>query len=520
MQMLATADQMREFDRVAIKACGIPGLVLMENAGRAFVDELGRTIGSANGKTVTVVCGKGNNGGDGFVIARHLANRGGRVTVVLLGRMRDVKGDAKVNLDIIRKLAAGKESGIALREIASVPKLRALPHADIVVDALFGTGFSGSVQGLLKSGVDWINQQTGFVASVDIASGVSASDGIVENVAVKAGVTVTMGLPKVGHYVGAGREHSGKTVIADISIPESVIKPSSRQAYRVEMRDVAGAMPKRSLTAHKYSVGRIFVLAGSRGLTGAPYLCSQAAMKAGAGGVILGVPKSIYNPLVRKLAEVMVTPLDETADGSISSESFDVITEKVGWADVVVIGPGLSRNMETQGLVLRLVSGIQKPIVVDADGLNAVATDLSVLKRRKHATILTPHVGELSRLLKQDPEEIELNRVEVAEKASDRLKSIVVLKGSPTVTSVPSGPSYLNSTGNPGMATAGAGDVLTGAIAGLLGQGLIPIESAWCGVYLHGRAGNLAAERFGQRSIMASDILEHLSAAINSLERS
>jgi len=517
MQMLATADQMRGFDRIAMRTCGIPGLVLMENAGRAFVDELEKRTGDISGKSLIVMCGKGNNGGDGFVIARHLINRKAAVRVVLLCKRREVKGDAKQNLDILFRIQ--QRTALQIIELKTVRGLTGLQSADIIVDAIFGTGFSGKVKGIYRKAIQWINGQRCFVASVDIASGVNASTGRVENCAVNAQATVTMGLAKVGHFVGAGREHSGDVTIADISIPRSIVRPDARQIYRVTAEDVAQALPNRPLRAHKYSVGKIFVLAGSRGLTGAPYMCSQAAMRAGAGGVILGVPKSIYNPLVRKLTEVMVTPLEETADGSVAGFARETINEKIGWADVVIIGPGLSRNAETQRLLLHLIPTIAKPLVLDADGLNNVARDISVLLGRRHPTILTPHIGELSRLLKTDPRELELNRVAIAREGADALKSIVVVKGAPSITGIPNGSSYVNPTGNPGMATAGAGDVLTGIIAGLLGQGMSPTEAAFCGVYIHGLAGDMAARRYGQRSLMALDMLEETHDAIKSLER-
>ena len=515
MQMLATADQMRWFDRIAITTFGIPGLILMENAGRAFVDELGRLVGSFSGKSIVVFCGKGNNGGDGFVIARHLVNRNASVSVILLCRRGDVKGDAKKNLDILFRMRNGP-----LLKISEMKSARVLAkhHPDIIVDAIFGTGFSGKVKGVHQKAIEWINRQRSYIASVDIASGANASTGNIENLAVKAHSTITMGLAKVGQFVGAGREHSGEVSIADIGIPRHITRPDSKQIFRVSGEDVAAILPKRGLTAHKYSVGKIFVLAGSRGLTGAPSMCAQAAMRAGAGGVILGVPRSIYNPLVRKLTEVMVIPLEETAEESVSKNALDAITQKIEWADVVVIGPGLSRNEETQRLILHLIPKILRPVVLDADGLNAVRIDISVVQRRKFPTILTPHVGELGRLMRRKAGEIELNRVAVAREASDKLGSVVVLKGSPSVTAVPDAPSYINSTGNPGMATAGAGDVLTGVIAGLLGQGMSAAGAAYCGVFVHGFAGDVAAKRYGQRSLMALDILGEIHTSINSLE--
>jgi hydroxyethylthiazole kinase-like uncharacterized protein yjeF len=518
MQLLSTASEMQVFDRLAINKFRIPGLTLMENAGRAFVDELQRRVGSVSGKNVAVVCGKGNNGGDGFVIARHLANRGAKVYVLALTSRREVKGDAKANLAILLKMCAASDQSIVFHESMTFEKRPPVRAPDIIVDAVFGTGFLGGVHGAAERAIRWMNGQHCFVAAVDIASGVSATTGIVENLAVRADLTVTMGLAKIGHYAGPGREHSGEVVVAEISIPQSLFKPQRGNVFRVLGEDVKGAMPHRPLTAHKHSVGKIFVLAGSRNLTGAPTMCAQSAMRVGAGTVVLGVPRSIYSTLVRKVTEVMVIPLEETPEGSISKEALEQITQKVEWSDVVVLGPGLSMNRETQQVIWELLPSIDKPVVIDADGLNALAANLSPLKRRNHATILTPHVGELSRLIKKDGKRIELFRVEVAQRAARQLKSVLVLKGSPTVTGTPAGLAFVNSTGNPGMATAGAGDVLAGVIAGLLGQGMGPVEAAYAGVYIHGMAGDIGAKRFGQRGLMAMDILHHITDALKLIE--
>lgn len=520
MQLVSSAAQMQRYDRLAITKYRIPGLLLMENAGRAFTDALEKWCGPLQGKHVVVVCGKGNNGGDGCVVARHLANRGSSVGVVLLGKRNEVRGDARMNLDAIIRLSRAKNSGISFREVpATARTFPRLETPDIVVDAIFGTGFSGNVRGIARSAIRWINARHALVAAVDVPSGVDATTGIVANVSVRAHLTVTMGLGKIGHYVGHGRESSGQVEIADISIPRFLFSPGPRPVYRVHPKDVARALPVRPLTAHKHSVGKIFVLAGSRNLTGAPTMTSQAAMRSGAGAVILGVPKSIYGLLVRKVTEVMVTPLAETFEGSVSRAGWDEIAARVRWADVVVVGPGLSTNRETQQVILNLVSHCTKPLVVDADGLNAIALRPGVLKRRKAPTVLTPHVGELSRITGEDAVAIESGRVEKACAAARLLKSTLVLKGAPTVTGSPSGVSYLNSTGNPGMATAGSGDVLTGVLASFLGQGMNPDEAAYSAVLVHGLAGDMAGRLLGERGVMATDILRQIPYAIRLIEK-
>ncbi|MBM2840629.1 MAG: YjeF-related protein [Bacteroidetes bacterium] len=518
MQQLVTADQMQKLDRTAINKLGIPGLVLMENAGRAFVDELANRITPLAGKRVMIVCGKGNNGGDGYVIARHLLNRGCEVEVVLLCKRNEVKGDAKTNLDILFKLSPHWKTALGIIQITSASQLNRLRPAEVIVDAIFGTGFRGKAEGLSEQAIRWINKRKVFVAAVDICSGADASTGVVEGEAVKADLTVTMGLAKVGQFVGAGREHSGEVVVADISIPKIVIEQEKVQTYRVTSDDIRAGLPRRTLTAHKYSVGKVFVLAGSRKFTGAPFMCAQAAMRTGAGAVILGTPRSIQPILARKFTEVMIAPLDETVDGNLSLSGYEAILERIAWADVVAIGPGLSRATETLELVLKLLLVIKKPIVLDADALAVVASNPKVLVKRKEPTIITPHAGELSEIIGKSVSEIDTLRVKVCRNSASQLRSIVCLKGSPTVTATPTGQVYLNSTGNPGMATIGSGDVLTGIIASLVAQGMTPEEAASSGVFIHGISGDLASSKLGERSIMALDILDRIPDALRTLE--
>lgn len=511
MELVATAEQTRSFDETAIQKYEMPGLLLMENAGRAFVDALAYECGPLSGRRVIVLCGKGNNGGDGFVIARHLANRGAHVQVVLLGKGEDLKGDARANYVVVRHMAG---PSLALSEVSDPSTLQSLPDADIVVDAIFGTGFTGEVSGIYRTAIESINARPWFVAAVDVPSGVSSADGTVANIAVQAALTVTMGLAKIGHYVGVGADHSGRVVIADISVPASVFRFTGPACYRVQISDVAACLPKRPRSAHKYSVGKVFVIAGSRNFTGAPAMCAQAALVSGAGAVVLGAPRSIQSTLGAKLTEVIIEPLEETAEGTIAESAIEVIRKRVEWADTVVIGPGLSRNAGTDRLVLSLIGSIEKPLILDADGLNAATTDVSVFRKRKGEIILTPHSGELGRLTGNQASEIELNRVESARLAARRFGSVVVLKGAPTATANAEGDVFLNSTGNPGMATVGSGDVLTGVIAGLRAQGTEGIHAAYSGVFIHGMAGDLAALKLGERGLLAMDILRHIPFAM------
>ena len=519
MQLLATADQMQQIDRTAIGKLGIPGIILMENSGRSFVNELSKRITPLPGKHITVLCGKGNNGGDGYVIARHLLNRGCAVNVVLLCKRKDVQDDARVNLDILLRLRSLWKRNLIVVNVSSLRQLSRLQKPDVVVDAVFGTGFRGKAQGIYLAAIEWINRTGAYVASVDICSGANASTGIVEAEAVKADVTVTFGLAKVGQFVGRGRENSGEVVVTDISIPRILFGQEKLKTCRILKDDVAEQLPRRPLTAHKYSVGKIFILAGSRRFTGAPFMTAQAAMRTGAGAVIVGLPKSVQPVLARKFTEVMIAPLDETEGGSLSVKAFDAILERVRWADAVAIGPGLTRDPKTIELVRRLIPVVDKPLVLDADAFAALPQHTFLISRRRHPTILTPHAGELGIISERESSLIENERVDAARQTAKALRCIVCLKGSPTVTALPSGEALLNSTGNPGMATIGSGDVLTGIVASLLGQRLSPDAAAYSGVFLHGLAGDLAAAKLGQRSLMAMDILNHISNAMSVVER-
>jgi hydroxyethylthiazole kinase-like uncharacterized protein yjeF len=516
VQLLATAEQMQSFDRTAIQTLEMPGLLLMENAGRAFVDALTAECGDLRNRRVLVVCGKGNNGGDGFVIARHLANRGGVVQVLLLGPPEDLKGDALTNYRVARNMTGPSLQFIA-PPASETPD--AFPDAEIIVDAIFGTGFSGEVSGTFRNAIEQINGRNWFVASVDIPSGVSASDGTVANVAVKATLTVTMGLAKIGHYVGAGGDHAGKVVVADISIPPHLLRAPGPACYRVHAEDVSCVLPQRARRAHKYSVGKLFVLAGSRNFTGAPVMCAQAALVSGAGAVVLGAPRSIHHTLATKLTEVIIEPLEETVEGTIGEAALHAIRRRIEWADAVVIGPGLSRSAETDRLVLSLIVEEEKPLILDADGLNAAATDPAVFRKRRGETVLTPHAGELGRLVGKSASDIEQTRVQQAREAAGQFGSIVVLKGASTATADVAGDVYVNSTGNPGMASIGVGDVLTGLIAGFRAQGMTSLEAAFGGVFVHGLAGDLAASQLGERSVLALDVLAFVPSALRKVER-
>lgn len=515
MERVVSSSEMKWCDETTIKGIGIPGLLLMENAGRAMFDAMHEVLGGLSQKHIVIFCGKGNNGGDGFVLARHLSNTGASVTVFLSASPAELKADALTNYGFLKKLSNRSTPPISIRRYSKAG-LSGLKKVDCVVDALFGTGFSGKIKQPILGLVEWMNGQSGPVFAVDVPSGLNATNGIVENVAVRATHTVTFGLRKSGLLVNSGKEYSGKVRVADVGIPKVVSDSKTlSKTFFISGSDVRSCLPRRSITAHKYSVGKVLVIAGSKGLTGAASLCALSALRAGAGAVLLAVPEAVYPTMARKLTEVMVMPLPATEEGTLSEKCFDVLVPKLSWADVIAIGPGLSQNPETQAVVLRVLREYSGRILVDADGLNAIAfAGTSVVKKSNAELILTPHAGEFGRLVRKQSAEVDENRIEMPRLLAHNLRATVVLKGAPTVTATHDGAVYINSTGNPGMATIGSGDVLSGILASLWAQGCRTEMAAFGAVYLHGLAGDLAKDALGERSIIAGDLITYLPKAL------
>jgi NAD(P)H-hydrate epimerase len=520
MERIVTADEMKWCDRTTIEDIGIPGLVLMENAGTAVVRFVRETLGDLAGKHIAVFCGKGNNGGDGFVVARRLAGAGSRVSVILTAPPAELKGDALANFSVLKKIANRVLPAISIQRY-SRNALEQLGHADGIVDAIFGTGFSGKVRQPLVDLINWINGQSVPVFAIDVPSGINATNGVVENAAIRATETITFGLCKTGLLLNNGQANAGTVRVADIGIPRVVTESKTLSpTYLVHQGDVRDILPQRPKTAHKYSVGKVLVIAGSRGYTGAAALCATAALRSGAGAVMLGTPEAVYPILARKLSEVIVIPLPSTDYGTLSLKSYGMLKPRIEWADVIAMGPGLSQSPETQSLVIELLNEIKGRIVLDADGLNAVAgAGAALLKKLKSDVILTPHSGEFARLARKPSQEVDQNRIDLPRLFARQSGVTVVLKGAPTVTATSDGFVYVNSTGNPGMATVGSGDVLTGIISGLWAQGTSPGGAAFGGVYLHGLAGDIAKQEFGERSLIAGDMIDCLPRAFSSVER-
>ncbi len=501
---ISTVSEMRGLDQTAIEVFGIKEELLMENAGGATYSVIANEYG-VRGKTFVVCCGIGNNGGDGFVIARKIHSNGGKVKVFILGDRAKYKGSARLNLDILSKL------GILIREVTSVDSIRMdMAHTDAIVDAIFGTGLIREVTGFYKDVIELINASGKTVFSADIPSGVSGDSGKVMGIAVRADYTVTFGLPKLGNILFPGNEFCGRLYVTHISFPP-VIYDSDALKIEVNRPKILSA---RDRNAHKGSVGQVLFIAGASHYFGAPYFSALSFLKAGGGYSRLAAPASIIPFIGAKGSEIVFLPQKETNAGSIAVENKDALVDLAAKMDMVVLGPGLSLHEETQGLVRELAREIHRPILIDGDGITAVSENLEVLRAREADTILTPHLGEMSRLTGLTIEEIDGDKIRTLQRTSKDLNAMVVLKGGRSLIGFPDDKVYVNMTGNPGMASAGSGDVLTGTVAAMFGLGLSLRDAILKGVFIHGFAGDLAAEEKGEDGITAQDILDHLPLAM------
>jgi NAD(P)H-hydrate epimerase len=509
---VVTVSQMQALDQRTIAEAGVPGHVLMERAGTGVATVLERVGGPLAGKAVTVLCGKGNNGGDGFVIARLLRQKRAKSSVVLLARPADLAGDAKA---MYRRFvrAAGRK---AVQACPSAERLRSqLQRSDVVVDALLGTGLSTAVTGIYQTAIEAMNTAGRPVMAVDLPSGIHADTGTALGSAVNATWTVTFGVPKLGLYLGAGIDHAGQVHIADIGIPPSYVEAVASRISLITREEVRRLLPRRPISAHKGTFGHAGIVAGSVGKTGAAALTARAALRAGAGLVTVATPTSVNDTLEAKLLEVMTVPMPETKARTLSRSGLDRLILFANARSAIAIGPGLSTHPETVELIHALVPRLEKPSVLDADALNAVAGRLGLLMECKVPPIVTPHPGEMARLEEQaTPQSVNADRIGTATRFARGRRVIVVLKGARTVVAHPDGGVAICATGNPGMATAGTGDALTGMVVGLLAQGLASWDAARAATYLHGLAGDLAAAERGPAGMTAGDLIERIPDAI------
>ncbi|MFN8002871.1 MAG: NAD(P)H-hydrate dehydratase [Acidobacteriota bacterium] len=533
---ILTAQQMRELDRLTVERCGIPYATLMETAGSRVVEAIIDAYGPVADKTFAVFCGKGNNGGDGAVIARLLFLRGAQVKLFLFGKIEDTKGEARTNFEAAKLLGepiVGFRNGkLFYEEVTTEEAAEFVYTPDFFIDALLGTGLTRQAEGLYAQAIRTLNRNventcpSAVVIAVDIPSGISSDCGAATNLHVRADVTVSFTAPKIGNVLSPACEANGKLVIAPIGTPDWLIREIGAQLELIEEADIKRRLKEslRTPFAHKNSVGDVLLIAGSRGKTGAAALASESVLRAGAGLVTVATAKSALSLLVTQArAEVMTEALAETFDGAIAQEAVEHVLRLAEKRSVIAVGPGLSSAEESaRAFVRELVERRTAPMVIDADGLNALAPWPEGLKGSDELPIIiTPHPGEMARLIGKTNADVQADRIGVAREFATRHHVITVLKGSRSLVAAPDGNVYVNPTGNAGMATAGSGDVLTGLVSGLLAQA----PPDWCGrkdalgaaiagVYLHGLAGDFAARKLGMRSLIASDIIAQLSEAI------
>ncbi len=505
------AAQMREADRIAIEEIGIPSVVLMECAGRQVVSTIQRRFEDLALLRVAVLCGPGNNGGDGFVVARTLQQAGYEAAVFLIGRVSEVRGDARLNLEILGRL------GQSVVEITNEQEwdlhFSDIATCGLVVDALFGTGLKRPLAGLFETIVKDLNGSDLRVVSVDLPSGLSGDSADLIGEAVEADITVTFAAPKIPHMLPPAEDRCGEVIVADIGIPRQVVEAlDGPQLEVVTSAEIIGRVEPREPDSHKGDYGRVLIVAGSVGRTGAAHLTGMAALRSGAGLVTIATASGALPIVASMAAEYMTVALPER-DGALDAER--AVEYLLGLpADVIAVGPGLGTGTHQRELVFGLLARSGVPLVLDADALTVCAADPDRLRGRDGLElILTPHPGEMARLMGTSIEEVQRNRVETARAFATARGLYLVLKGHRTLVATPDGRVAINRTGNPGMATGGTGDVLTGVVAAWLAQLLDPEAAARVGVHLHGRAGDLAAARVGQPALTAGDVLLHLGAA-------
>ena len=506
---IVTADQMKNIDRRTIREFGIPGPVLMENAAAAMLAEMESFFDGLGGVKVGIICGKGNNGGDGLALARRLSVCGVPVRVALLAPFSAVSGEAKVNLSILRKTDVEILPNASTRTLQDV-----ISWSDILVDAMLGVGLSSPLKGIYAQAVEMINASAGPVVAIDIPTGINADTGAVMGTAVLADLTVTMALLKRGLVLYPGAHFAGTIRVVDIGIPSEVVEKEKITVHLLDRGYAWGILRHRYPDTHKGDYGHLMVLAGSLGKAGAAVMAARGALRTGAGLVSVAVPNSIVPIVQQQIFEAMCIPSAESIDGTLGIGAEGELLKAAEKMSACAIGPGLSTHYETVQVVRNLIQRLAIPMVIDADGLNAIAGSLNILKKVKAPVILTPHPGEMGRLLGLTSVDVQKDRIRTASDFAVKYNVTLVLKGAGTAVAGPGGEVFINSTGNPGMATGGTGDVLTGMIGSLLAQDYPAVQAACLGVYLHGLAGDLAAKEKGEMGMIAGDLIEKIPEAI------
>ena len=509
---IVTAEQMREVDRRTIENYGVPSLTLMERAGEAVMQAIRERFARNAKKGVLIVAGKGNNGGDGLVAARLLKRKQIPCEVALLARQDELSPDAAHNLRAYRKLK-GRVS-----EISAADQLTArIGKNGLIVDAILGTGIKSEVRGLFADAITLINASGLPVVAVDIPSGLDTDKGVPIGVTIQAEMTVAFGFPKLGEIIYPGAKYAGELVVADIGIDERAVSDVAPKTELLERAAIRWLVPRRETDTHKGSYGHVLVLAGSRGKTGAAIMASRAAMRCGAGLTTLGAPRALNNIFAGALVEVMTELLRDNKDEEVEPLTDDEWRRLLERKNALLFGPGIGINHATQSILRWLLRNLDIPWVIDADGLNNLVLEIDRLRHAKVPPVLTPHPGEMARLTGKSTAEVNADRIGIARAFAVEHRCHLVLKGARTVIATPDGEIFINPTGNPGMASAGMGDVLAGMLASLLGQGLVPADAMKLGVYLHGFVGDKIVQDKGEIGVIASDIIEGLPAGMKTL---
>jgi NAD(P)H-hydrate epimerase len=511
---IALEKDIRKIDQTASEKYQIPSIVLMENSGLALAEEVQKHIQSPMQRIVIVV-GMGNNGGDGMVCARHLFNQGYEVVVFLVGNTKKLSEDANLNYEMLKPLDIRME---AINEINGVKKMgKMIRSGDVVVDCLFGIGLQRDVEGVYEFVIDEINQSQGYIIACDIPSGINASDGSIMKTAVHADKTVAICLPKVGNIMFPGADYNGTLVVKRIGLSDKLIGEMGIMYQTISENDVRRIIPKRQMNSHKGTYGKASLIAGSFGMTGAAILAAKASLRSGIGLLKLVIPESLHTIITTSVPEVVTVPLMETRRGVFGINQVEKLIQNCEGSDVVAIGPGCGQSAEMIEVIRQLITQVDKPLVIDADGLNTLAKNTELLANRVNEIVITPHPGEMSRLTGMTTEEINKNPIQTATAFAVKWQIVVVLKGARTVVALPDGSAYVNLGGNPGMATAGSGDVLTGIITSLVAQGMRIADAAIAGVFLHGYSGDIMASQKGEYGLIAGDLIEGITQAFKAL---
>jgi NAD(P)H-hydrate epimerase len=510
------SDEMRRVDRAASETLGVPSMVVMENAAIGVADAIGERFSAA--RSVAIFCGPGNNGGDGYALARHLAGRGYEIRLFAVGPRPKPDSDAGRQLEIVRRMGLEAVAVSSAEEVASA--LDSSRLADLVVDALFGTGLSRALEEPYAGLVQALAAFSVPRLAIDLPSGLDASRSDLRGPHFRADLTVTFAAPKVALVLPPACEEAGELVIADLGIPADLVEESGARLNLLVAEELAAYMPPRQADSHKGDYGHALLVAGSPGKAGAAILAARAAVRSGAGLVTAAVPETLLQTVDRGSLESMTLPLPDGGPRGLGEAAAAALVAATAGKTAAAIGPGLGTEPGTFEVARGFALGLPLPLVIDADGLNAFEGALQRLRERSSPTILTPHPGEMGRLLGRPTSEVTADRLGAAREAARRSGAIVVLKGYRSLIATPDGEVWINPTGNPGMATGGTGDVLTGMLLGLLAQGLEPLTAAQVGVFAHGLAGDLVARRAGERGLRASDLIEELPAAWRALAES